>query len=1147
MATYRQLLLSTGGGVVSDSQQDEQNNGATIAIGLGGTGVACLRNLKKRIYSRLQPDDPASPIPEYSHIRFLAVDADKSQLEADGSFNSLDETTEYLPISSGDISGLLRKTKELAANPQCKWLKTENTAAGQEGLSILSDVAGAGGVRQIGRLLLIQKSAEFVEKIQRTIADATRGIQGGADVTIHIFTGIGGGTGSGTFLDACYLIQEALERMGLGGKALTCGYVFLPDVNLSNSGIKEGSAVSKYIRANGFAAMKELDYCMNFQNNHGCWDQEYKGFHIGPVQDPPVKICHLISAHDIRNTNLPDGFSYAMNVVSDFVMQFLVKPEPASSGNTMTMQSHISNYLKSMSAVEKTAGACYQYCLLGASNATVPMKEIATYLSSRLFEEMSKGSSRRPTDGEAARFVEESGLTYDQLEQAILAGTSYRMPPIDLDYKQFKTMNESDMGSDEPFILPEVIVKPYRDRLKSNMLNKVTTNRHALTNDWSLDIIQKDQESVSRVCAVYFKLREYVINPEYGPFYAAELLNGAQTTNLINHLRGIQTQISNNLSSAMGDLSLRNHAVKQKRHEFLHSGALGKKKRFEELIAAVASYYTLSSKIEMLEQMKLMLPKMIKQFTELYDSHFMIYQSVNRNLIDTFHENYQTLSAVSLTEAVADPFILPLMKIEDMRDSLDAAVSSMKMDIQAQNFHAFLFDKPSVWNSGDENKISKEVSGYLVKVFQEYTNKSLMDYLQIRFHTTDPVKLTNLVHDKILQPLKDKAEALFWRSSGFDISVAQPLGYISIPDSASAILLAANKLVQNEKSLSECPSKMKDRIFFLKCLCGVPMYAYNGVSDYSREYENDRTVGKHIYEGSGLDPRDWRSLYNLQPYSVDRTPKPEIEEAARLYDQAEKLGIIRPNPEAPTEYKIAVRPSIDSLVRQAETAISTKNVQAIKQAAEAISRYQSEKQPESLTSVKNDGAPGHEPKVRKDHVLSSWEMIGSIRREIEKSERLETLLTQLAASKADISQSVMQKENFLNALYSGVIAVKPPKISYIEEIFGITKEVTLSDPRMDPYGKLVPLYQAYQSYRALPEDGRAKLDHLTEDRMSDTDTWQETMRQSCDRLLQIFSNQYMGLMQSQAQKVPDDTEDIIALLLEFRQGIDNFKLQNGLI
>lgn len=1149
MATYRQLLLSTGGGVISGSQQDEQNNGATIAIGLGGTGVACLRNLKKQIYSRLRPDDPESPIPEYSHIRFLAVDSDRSSLGADGAFNSLDEATEYFSISSGDINGLLSQTKTLANTPECNWLKTENREKGQRGLSILSASAGAGGVRQIGRLLLIEKSSEFVSRVQRLITDATRGIPGKAELIIHIFTGVGGGTGSGTFLDVCYLVQEALDRLALKGKALTCGYFFLPDVNLSNTSIEEGSPVSRYIKANGFAAMKELDYCMNFQNNHGCWDQEYKGFHIGPIQDTPVKVCHLISAHDVKGTTLRNGFAYAMNVVSDFVMQFLVKPEVSQDGKTqaLTMTSHIANYFKSMAVVNKTAGANYQYCLLGASNAIVPMKEIATYLASKLFEEMSKVSRRKPTDQEVTQFAEKNELTYQQIQQALLAGTNYRMPVIDMDYKQFTGMSEEDLALADELILPDIIMKPYRDRLQSNMINQITTNYHAMTNEWSLEEIKKDQTSASKVVATFFALRNLVIDPEFGPFYAADVLNGAQATNLVNHLRGVQKQAENDLNSVRGDITLRIQAVKRARGEFLHGGILSnKKKRFEEFIAAVAAYFTADSYIMVLDQMIAMMPIMIKQFINLYDDHFKVYQTVCRNLFDTFHENYQTLSASSLTETIADPFILPLMKIEDMKESLDTAVGSMKMGIQSQNFHTFLFDKPKVWNAGDEHKISKEVSGYLVGVFSEYTEKTLTDYLEIRFQTNDPAKLTNFVYKDILEPLKDKAEALFWKASGFDITAAQPIGYISVPDSATVILAASEKLVQVERALSECPSKMKDRIFLLKCLCGVPMFAYNGVNDYGKEYRSDKTVGKHLYELTDRDDRDWRTLSDLQPYSTDNAPSSEIEERATLYDEAVERGIVRQSPNSDSEFQIVVWPAIDGLVKEAEKAINGKDMEAMKASADAINVYRANKQPEHVISIPNDGAFGHEAKVRRDHVIDSREMSDVIRDEIAKEDKLEEVLKALDLTKSGIGSGIMAKENFMNALYSGVITVNIPRVSYNEERFGMINEVVLSEPKMEPAGKYVPLYQAYLTYTGMTDEERGKIDSQTEKRLSDVGAWQAAMQDSCDRLLETFSDRYLGLMQQQAMKLPDQSKDIIDLLLEFRQGIDNFKVMYGL-
>ena len=138
MSTYRDLLLSTGGGVIGERQMDEQAACATIAIGLGGTGVDCLRNLKRQVYARLQPDDPDADIPVYSHIKFLAVDTDKNSLAADGKIHSLDETTEFFDISTAAIGPLIADTESLATHPEFKWLKTAGWEKGEPGLKILT-------------------------------------------------------------------------------------------------------------------------------------------------------------------------------------------------------------------------------------------------------------------------------------------------------------------------------------------------------------------------------------------------------------------------------------------------------------------------------------------------------------------------------------------------------------------------------------------------------------------------------------------------------------------------------------------------------------------------------------------------------------------------------------------------------------------------------------------------------------------------------------------------------------------------------------------------------------------------------------------------------------------------------------------------
>lgn len=65
---YKKLLYSAGGGIIDRAQQSQQDDCAVLAIGLGGTGIDCLRCLKAKVYERLLPDNPNNPVPKYKHI-----------------------------------------------------------------------------------------------------------------------------------------------------------------------------------------------------------------------------------------------------------------------------------------------------------------------------------------------------------------------------------------------------------------------------------------------------------------------------------------------------------------------------------------------------------------------------------------------------------------------------------------------------------------------------------------------------------------------------------------------------------------------------------------------------------------------------------------------------------------------------------------------------------------------------------------------------------------------------------------------------------------------------------------------------------------------------------------------------------------------
>lgn len=98
---YESLLLSLGGGVIPSGHRSTQNSGAaTLVIGIGGTGVASLAELKRKVYQDPIPDDPDDPVPRYSHIQLLAIDSDEDVIAKMKGRACINGTSEFFPLTS---------------------------------------------------------------------------------------------------------------------------------------------------------------------------------------------------------------------------------------------------------------------------------------------------------------------------------------------------------------------------------------------------------------------------------------------------------------------------------------------------------------------------------------------------------------------------------------------------------------------------------------------------------------------------------------------------------------------------------------------------------------------------------------------------------------------------------------------------------------------------------------------------------------------------------------------------------------------------------------------------------------------------------------------------------------------------------------
>lgn len=397
MAVYSKLLLSAGGGIVSTTQQAEQvKNTATVLIGLGGTGIDALRTIKTQVYSRLKADNPDAAVPRYQHIRFLGVDTTvESSDDRDeetpynptkGPLRKLDNT-EIFSIYNPNIWHMFSNPEAMKMRDELSWVRWKDID-----IPILTNSCAL-GIRQIGRLLMMDKSAAFMSRVEQEINAAKAGLTS-PTVNVHIFAGLSGSTGSGCFLDVCYMARHIADKLG---GATVFGYFFMPDVNLSVIPMSN-TKVRAYIPRNGYAAMQELDYCMQLPGNNGAFTQKYQNGQEISWDRPPVDVCFLLGAEEASETIPYDTYARTMHVTAQYMINCLTY---GSRGiNWLTARAQLQAIRAQMNV-----NANIMYFSIGASSAVVPFREINTYLASKLFGKFSCICQNVPTQADVEKLA----------------------------------------------------------------------------------------------------------------------------------------------------------------------------------------------------------------------------------------------------------------------------------------------------------------------------------------------------------------------------------------------------------------------------------------------------------------------------------------------------------------------------------------------------------------------------------------------------------------------------------------------------------------------------------------------------------------------------------------------------------------------
>ncbi|MCH5228364.1 MAG: hypothetical protein J1F12_00010 [Muribaculaceae bacterium] len=225
----------------------------TLLIGLGGTGITAILNAKKMFYENYGEIPPM--------IGFIGIDTDKPGLsnafvEAnDGTKISLNNS-EQLCISVDNPTQIYatNKSKELF-----DWMPESNIG----GLTALS--IGAGQMRSNGRFAITVNENTVRQFINHKITEINNAsiIDNadydllGTDTEVHMVFSLGGGTGSGTFLNTAYLIKRMFPEIKISG------YAVLSDVFRT----MVTGAMSSRVKTNGKGAIIDLDFLAHLNPN----------------------------------------------------------------------------------------------------------------------------------------------------------------------------------------------------------------------------------------------------------------------------------------------------------------------------------------------------------------------------------------------------------------------------------------------------------------------------------------------------------------------------------------------------------------------------------------------------------------------------------------------------------------------------------------------------------------------------------------------------------------------------------------------------------------------------------------------------------------------------------------------------------------
>ena len=808
----------------------------SLFIGIGGTGANAIIHTKKRFI------DAYGEIPPL--VGFLEIDTDQDTINTKVKSNLGEDiklsNSEFLYTRVRDAQRPLKAHR----NTLFSWVPEKNIPL------TLRMLHGAGQIRSNGRFALHFNHSKIFEAVQRKLGeileirniDNDKYIPNGDDVEINFVFSLGGGTGSGMFIDIAYIVKDAISMYPNTMK--TIAFMVLPDVFRS---MANGPAM-RNVKPNGYGALVDLDYLMHLNPDSTPLKIAYENKEI-IIDTPPFDIVLTINNKTKKGAVIND-----INEISELIGLSMFTGASELSGNAKSSYDNIETVLAggTMKVQDKEAwangmGLSELYYDGNKLGSVFAYKTTAAIINNLLTPETESFSlADKFIDDENVLIRENNGDENNYLIDSLLKSR----PNVPMEYIQ-ETKN------------PNNEVNVYIEQVEETAIKSIEANYHA-----------KYQSVVN-------ELRRFIsknINTDSGVGNIKVFLDG-----LYNQIDIFKTEMENEKISLEEQSASFENLIKQNIDEVINISSVWNtilsKNRVE------------NAKDELCDSVNLVCQNIheklrrewaIRFFNKLSDEVSSYKDKITnierrlRNILDNSNKR-----AAFLQNRANDK---PKTFVIDLHYKEINSIEVTNKDFSINDFIKSLGFNKGILSFSDilEDELSESFWKYCKNLPKalEYRNKSIDEVIN---------KLDKEELIKIIRQLIEKSTPL-WSYDFMGELISPELHdafIIGVPNTATSKLVKDkifdDALSVNDAKLQFNSTNVRDRVIIYRMEGSVPIYAVNDVNGYKKEY-NVSNVDHHI-------DSNWKMRMDREGFSL--TPSRKEDQSLGIWVLALIYGFIK--------------------------------------------------------------------------------------------------------------------------------------------------------------------------------------------------------------------------------------------------------------